>query len=153
MDLIGLNFTSATFSQRVCDDLFVPYINYYVEDEIAQGLSKGKFRILKRDFTPKIDHCLPRYDSCQFLIQREKGSTSSLITCTNASNFSLNYSNFPHISNTLEVLRNNTDKISCDAEKRDRLLIGLILRYHDWTDRKANGYTCHEELQTYLKAL
>ena len=153
LDLIDLNFTSATFSQRVCDDLFVPYINYYVEDEIAQGLLQGKFRILKRDFTPKIDHCLPRYDSCQFLIQREKGSTSSLITFTATSNFSLNYSNFPYISNTLKVLRNSTNKISLDAEKRDRLLVGLILRYHDWTDRQSNGYTCHDELQAYLATL
>lgn len=153
VDIIDLNFTSAKFSERLSDDIFVPYIGYFVEKHIIDTLEKANFRILQRDYSPEINHALPRYDSFQFLIQRTTDSMSSFINFSATSNFNLRYSKFPYIQDTLEILENNVEKLIHDSDKRDRFLIGFILRFHDWTKRRASGQTCHQELQSYLMSL
>jgi len=151
LDVIDLSFTSATMTERLSDDLFVPYIACYVERDIADSLTGSGFEILHRDHCPLVNHNLPRYDSYQFLIRRTSASNPNAIDFDPVSNFDMDYRNQAFVEPTMGMMQSLKGRISVDWQLRDKLMIGLMLRFHDWTKRKLNGRASHAELQEYLE--
>jgi len=93
---------------------------------------------------------LPRYDSFQFLIRRLAESDPYAIDFAEISNFEMSYRDHFYINHTIALMRRLADLVASDQNLRDKLLVGLMLRFHGWTKRKTDGPTCHAELQAYL---
>ena len=153
LDAIDLSFTSATMTERLSDDLFVPYIACYVEQDVIDSLVMSGFEILHRDHCPYINHSLPRYDSFQFLIRRRAGSAPDAIDFAEHSNFEMDYRDHHFVTPTIDLMHKTAGRMRADRTLRDTVLVGLMLRFHGWTRCKADGPTCHAELQAYLARL
>ena len=151
LDAVELSYTTATMTERLSDDLFVPYIACYVEQHIVDTLVAAGFDILHRDYCPIINHNLPRYDSYQFLVRRTGDSDPSAIQFEPTSNFDMDYSLFPFVEPTLRLMRSVSETVASDRSIRDTVTFGLMLRFHDWTARKLDGRTAHAELREYLR--
>ena len=152
LDTIDLSFTSATMTERLADDLFVPQMSFYIEEDMAQAVLKSGFKILHRDYSPTINHNLPRYDSFQFLIKRTIESDISKLLFSPKSNFCLDYSHYQYVQQSIDLMKKLMPKIHNSSDVRDSILVELLLRYHRWSAMKFEASRCHSELRAYLSS-